>query len=359
MTDTQSDPSPISVRNTPKRRPTVGDVAGHAGVSWSTASRALSGRGYVSRQALDRVQRAVETLGYVPNDIARSLKARSTKVIGMVIDDFSQGFFAEVAVGIESVLRRHGYHLLLAASDGTSENEAAALGRFEALRAEGIIVAPATPDSPAVIASLIARGMSIVEVDRRAAPGTCDAVLLENERAAYLATRHLIDLGHRRIALIAGPFTTGDGRAAGYRSALRAAGIPVDERLVSRVTFHPADPALAAGQLLDANRDTTAIVAGNNILAGGAVLAARQRNLRIPEDCSIVGFDDVPWMSFAEPALTTVAQPAREIGAQTARLLLDRMEGRLSGPPETRYLEPALIIRASTAPPSRAAGASA
>ena len=334
-------------------RPTVGDVARGAQVSKSTASRVLSGRGYVSSEALERVRRAVDTLGYVPNDIARSLKARSSRVIGMVIDDLSEPFFAEVAAGIESVLRAHGFRMFLAATEGVSQNEAEALERFAAMQAEGIIISASTPDSPAIMRDAIARRIPIVEVDRRVADGACDGVVLENERAGYLATRHLIELGHRHIVVVGGPFTSGDGRIAGYRSALAEAGIPVDERLISRVSFHPADPASAVGQVLDASPHATALFTTGDILAEGGLMALRRRRRTIPGDFSIVGFDDVPWMLLIDPSLTTVAQPTREIGTHAAELLLDRVEGRVVGPPLTRYLEPRLVVRESTGPAPR------
>jgi LacI family transcriptional regulator len=335
------------------RQPTVADVALRAGVSQSTASRVLSGRGYVSSDSAARVRRAAESLAYVPNDIARSLKGRSTRVIGMVIDDLSQTFFAEVAAGIEAVLRTNGFWMIVAGTEGISSNEAHALERFAALRVEGIVLAPSTPQSPSIVRHAIGRGIPIVEVDRRAAPGVCDAVLIENERGGYLGTRHLIELGHRRIALFGTPFTTGEGRLAGYRSALAEASISFDKRLISRVTFHPSDPEVAAGWLLDANPDATAIFATNNILTGGALQALRIRRRRVPDECSLVGFDDVPWMSFTDPPVTTIAQPARAIGEQAARLLLDRIDGRLTGPPTTRFLEPWLAVRGSTGPAAR------
>jgi LacI family transcriptional regulator, galactose operon repressor len=333
-----------------ERRPTLADVALKAGVSQSTASRALSGGGYISPRAAAKVRRAAESLRYVPNDIARSLKGNSTRVIGMVIDDLSQAFFAEVAAGIEAVLRKEGYRMILAGTDGVSAEEEDALERFAAIRAEGVVLAPATPDSPAIVHRAIGRGIPIVEVDRRAAPGECDAVLIENERGGYVATRHLIDLGHRRIAICVTPFTTGEDRFAGYRSALIEADIPFDPRLVAHVPFHPANPEAAAGWLLDANPDVTAIFATNNILTGGVLQALKMRGRKTPVDVSVVGFDDVPWMSFVDPPVTTVAQPAREIGAAAARLLLDRIGGSLSGPPTTRYLQPKLLVRESTGP---------
>jgi LacI family transcriptional regulator len=335
------------------RRPTVGDVARHADVSQSTASRVLSGRGYASEDVRQRVRGVADALGYVPNDIARSLKARQSGVVGMVIDDLSQSFFADVAAGIEGVLRAHGYRMLLAGTDGIFSEEAAALDRFAALQVEGIILAPATAASVSHVRDAIGRGIPIVEVDRQATDGACDAVLLENERGGWLATRHLIERGHRRIAILGAPLTTGEGRTAGYRNALKEAGIPVDDRLIACVPGHPADPESAAAELIGANPEATAVFAVNNILAGGVLMALRRRRWTIPDRCSVVGFDDVPWMSFIEPALTTVAQPTREIGEQAALLLLDRIDGRLVGPPVTRRLEPRLVVRASTGPPPR------
>jgi LacI family transcriptional regulator len=330
------------------------DVAVEAGVSVSTASRAISGTGYVSPDARSRVLAAAERLGYVPNDIARSLRARSTRAVGVLISDLGNPFYAEVANGAESELRTRGLQMLLADSDGRPDEEVAALRMFEAMRIDGVVLAPAHPPSDS-IARFARSGRIVVEVDRVSTLGQCDVVIVENERGAYQATRHLVELGHRRIGLLVGEtsYTTGGGRLAGYRAALGDAQIDIDDSLIQYTSFHPQDAREVAAELLASAPGITALFATNQILAQGAIRAIWDAGLRIPRDISLVAFDDATWMAFASPGISTVAQPAAEIGSAAVSLLVDRLNGDLLGPPVVRQLPTRFIRRASTAPPRR------
>lgn len=331
------------------------DVAIMAGVSTSTASRAMSGRGYVSAPVKAQVTQAAERLGYVPDGIARSLRARATRVVGVLISDIGNPFYAEVANGIESELRSRGYQMLLADSDGRPEDEQIALRTFQAMRTAGLIITPAVPASDAV-ERLVRIGMPVVEVDRVTTDGSCDAVLVDNERGAYQATRHLIEMGHRRIGLVVGEvsYTSGAGRLDGYRSALLEAELPVDEDIIRHTSFHPADARQIPAELLAAHPEITALFATNSVLAHGALRAIREGGRKVPRDLSLVAFDDAPWMEFAEPGITTVSQPTAELGRAAASLLLDRLAGDLTGRPVTRHLPTRLVRRESTGPPRRA-----
>jgi LacI family transcriptional regulator, galactose operon repressor len=329
---------------------TLADLARAAGTSPSTASRALSGRGYVSAGARARLLDAADRLGYVPNYSARTLRQRTSRVVGVVVSDLGNQFYALLASGIEQALREAGYQMLLLGDNSEGVEELAAARTFLAMRAPGVIMTPVGADATALLAR---RGVAVVEIDRRVADVPCDAVVIDNEAGARAATEHLLELGHRRIALlvVATDWTSDAGRLEGYRDAHRRAGVPLDDRLVLRVVFHAADAEEQIGRLLD-EHEPTAIFAANNLLAEHAWNVARRRALDLPGDLSLVGFDDVPWMAMVEPAMTAVAQPTLQMGITAARLLLRRIESPASEP-RLECLQPNLIVRGSTGAPAR------
>ena len=356
------DEMPISdPAHTPEQRRsrvTIADVAREAGVSTSTASRAISGNGYVAERVRARVVEVARGLGYVPDAMAKGLRHRRSRSVGVLISDLANAFYAEVATGIEQVLREREYHMLVANSDGIPDEELAAARTFVAMRVPGVLV---TPVSATVTTFLMDHRVTVVEVDRSMSTHPSDAVLLENEHGAYDATTHLLALGHRRIGLIVGElsWTTGAERMAGYQRALAAAALPADERVVAYASFHPREATRVAGELLDLNPDITAVVATNNVLAEGAIHALRERRLSIPQDISLVAFDDLPWMSLVDPPITTVAQPTLDIGRTAARLLIERLDGKHPMPRTVKRIPARLVVRGSTArrsDPGRRAG---
>lgn len=329
------------------RRVTIGDVARAAGVSPSTASRALTGQGYAAASVKLRVEAAAARLGYVPDDIARSLKRRTSRLVGVVISDLRNQFYADLAAGIEQVLGEAGYQMVLVNDDGDADRELAGARTLLAMRVPGAIVTPLTPEAGA---QLTAQGVRVVEVDRQMAQSQCDAVLVDSEEGARAATSHLLELGHRRIAFVIDEleWTTGVGRLAGYKAALRAAKVRFDQRLVARVGFGSGDAATALSTLLDAQPDVTAVFAANNLMASGVWQELQRRRLRVPRDISLVAFDDLPWMTMVQPAVSAVSQPVFSLGARAAELLLARLSGELSGPPKTEWLAPTFERRGST-----------
>jgi LacI family transcriptional regulator len=344
----QADPTAAPPAPTSGRPVTLADLARAAGTSASTASRALSGRGYVSSPARDRLLAAAERLGYVPNASARTLKQRRSRVVGVVVSDLGNHFYSRLAAGVEQELRNAGYQMLLLGGNSGSAEELAAARTFLAMRAPGVIMTPVGREATALLAR---QGVAIVEVDRRLADVPCDAVVTDNELGAGQATGHLLAAGHRRIGLLVmdTDWTSDAGRLQGYRAAHSHAGVPVDERLVVRIAS-PADAEQRIRALLD-EQAPTAIFAASNPLAEESWRVLRRRGLRLPRDVSLVGFDDAPWMAMVEPGITVVAQPIVEMGRSAARLLLRRADdpGR---PPQLECLEPTLIIRGSTAPPA-------
>jgi LacI family transcriptional regulator len=305
----------------------------------------LTGQGYAAAAVKSRVTAAADRLGYVPNDIARSLKRRTTKLVGVLISDLRNQFYADLAAGIEQVLGKAGYQMVLVNNDGDTDRERAGARTLLAMRAPGAIITPLTAEAGAL---LTAQGVRVVEVDRQM--GQCDAVLVDSERGARVATEHLLELGHRRIAFLIDEleWTTGVGRLQGYRAALRAAKVRFDQKLVARVGFDPGDAATALSSLLDAQPDVTAVFAANNVMASGVWQELQRRRLSVPKDISLVAFDDLPWMSMVRPPVSAVAQPVVTLGARAAELLLARLSGELTGPPQRVCLEPTFEPRAST-----------
>lgn len=334
----------------PPRPVTLADIAREAGTSASTASRALSGRGYVSPLARDRLLEVAERLGYVPNASARTLKQKTSRVVGVVVSDLGNQFYARLAAGIEQALREADFQMMLLGDNSQSEEELAAARAFVAMRAPGVIM---TPVGAAATSLLVRQGIAVVEVDRRLADVPCDAVVIDNERGAREATEHLLALGHRRIGLLVveTDWTSDMGRLRGYQAAHEAAGVPVEPELVTRIEPGAPDTDARVAALLD--RLPTAVFAANNLLAESAWRLLRDRGLRLPHDVSLVGFDDVPWMEMVEPGITAVAQPTFELGRRAAKLLLLRVDDA-ARPPQLEELEPTLVVRGSTAPPAAA-----
>ena len=337
-------------------RATLADVATRAGISRSTASRALTGRGYAAPSVKERVLVAAEELGYVPDANARSLKARHTPTVGLLVSDLRNPFYAEVAAGAGSVLREQGYTIVLVDDAGSELEEVAAARTFLAMRVAGVLL---TPVSAAASQIILRHGVPLIEIDRQYSRGECDAVLVDNVTAARDLTRHLIELGHRRITLIANEieWTTGAGRTKGHLQALAEAGLPTGDDAVVCCGFEPDQMEKQTVEVLSRRRPPTAVFAANSLVAETVWRQATQLGLGIPDDLSFVAFDDSPWMSMVRPGITTVGQPSGEVGARAARLLLGRMAK--PGRPRTTRLDCPLIERGSTArvPRRRAARA--
>ena len=306
------------------RRPTIADVAAAAGVSTSTASRALSGNGYVARPVQTRVVDAAAGIGYVADANARNLRMGSRRDVGVLISDLANPFYAELATGIEGRLRENGYHMLLVNDGGDAAEESAAVRTFAALRVPGVIV---TPVADGVVAELTGHGIQVVQADRIVDGSMSDAVIGANDVGARDITRHLIDLGHRRIALLIDEtaWTTGAGRLSGFRTAHARAGVPVDDALVAFAGFDVDRARVALAAVLDRHPDVTAVLAANNVLAQAAYAELRARRVKMPEQMSLAAYDDVPWMSLVQPAVTTIAQHPIEIGRRSADLLIGRL----------------------------------
>lgn len=342
-----------STRPEPPRRATLKDVAQAAGVSQSTTSRALSGEGYVAAAVKERVAAAADELGYVPHAMARSLRTQHSHAIGVLVSDLRNTFYADFAAGVAARARELGYTMMLVDDQGSVEAEMDAARAFVATRVAGVIVTPLSKD---VSDYLVKQRIPVVEADRQFSDGRCDGVAIDNADIARRVTEHLLELGHRRIALLTDEtvWTTGSERLSGYERALREAGIETDPSLLVTAGWEADAARNAAVDLLARRGHPTAVFAANNLIAEGVWRAASDLGLRIPDDLSIVSFDDSRWMSMVSPGVTAVAQDADELGEAA----LDRLVGRIANPDADTVLttiEARLLPRGSTAAPRPAA----
>jgi LacI family transcriptional regulator len=326
------------------------DVAERADVSVTTVSHVINETRPVSDELRRRVLAAMDELGYQPNRLARSLRRGQTHTIGMIIPDSSNPFFAEIARGVEDTSFEHGYSVILCNSDGNLDKELLYTNLLTEKQVDGIVFVAAGLSTER-IRDLQTQRTPLVVVDRDLPEVAVDSVLTDNARGGWLATRHLIDLGHRRIACITGPsdVTPSADRVTGYRQAMREGGLPVDEALIVKGDFQYDSAYRASIQLLQLEDPPTAIFACNDLMAIAVISAAREQGRQVPGDLSVVGFDDVRLAAFANPPLTTIAQPKYEMGVVVVKMLLERMRD-LGLPAHRRVFETSLQIRKSTAP---------
>jgi LacI family transcriptional regulator, galactose operon repressor len=332
-----------------RARPTIYDVARLAQVSTATVSRALNGTGQIAPGTRKAIDDAVEQLGYRPNTIARSLVTKSTQTIAFLLPDITNPFYASLVSGIQQLALKRDHTMLLCTTEGDPEREEQYLRLLRAKQVDGALV-DGLVLPPDRIARFVEDGFPIVCLDRDIASASVPLVQVDNRRGARLATEHLLSLGHTRIAHVSGSLDLriSQQRVAGYRKALTSAGITPDPRLVAAGDFTEAGGYQATRTLLEAEVELTAVFAANDLSALGALHAITESGRRVPEDVSLVGFDDVPLAAFTSPPLTTIHQPAVEIAERATEILIDLTHGRQV--PKLRYLlEPKLVVRASTA----------
>ncbi len=325
-------------------------VAEHASVSVTTVSHVINETRPVSDELRQRVLAAMDELGYQSNLLARSLRQGKTHTIGMIIPDNANPFFAEMARGVEDTSFEQGYSVILCNSDGNLDKELLYADVLAEKRVDGILFVAAGLSTKRIL-DLQARRMPLVVVDRDLPGAAVDSVLTDNAQGGWLATHHLVELGHHRIGCITGPsdITPSAERITGYRQALDENGIPVDKALIVRGDFQYDSGYQAASQLLQMDDPPTAIFACNDLMAIGVMSAALKLGLHIPADLSVIGFDGVRLASFANPPLTTIVQLKYEIGVIATTMLLERMHD-LEMPARRRVFETNLLLRQSTAP---------
>lgn len=328
--------------------PTAHDVARRAGVSVATVSRVLNDLPHVSPGVRRKVLRAVAALNYQPNRTAQRLRAKRSRVIGLIIPDIQNPFFTSVVRGIEDLAYQRGYSLVLCNSDEDPAKEQLYINVMRAEAVAGVILASTSEVNPHV-SHLIDHNIPVIAIDRRIKNRRIDSVLVANIQGAFEAVSHLIELGHRRIGFVGLPLTrtTGHERHTGYLRALRAHGLRPSRQLVCIGDAKQQGGYNCTQTLLKSQPPMTALFVANNLMTLGALGAIREGELEIPREISIVGFDDMPWAPLLQPPLTAVAQPTYELGRKAAELLLERLE-HPDKPATHVQLKPTLIVRGST-----------
>lgn len=354
-------------------RATIANVAKAAGVSTATAGRVLGGYGYSSEEIRNRVQDAARTLGYRPNRLARGLITGQTQTIGVVAADIGSPYYAAAMRGIADVARTAGFGAIITNSDENLELEQEAVELLLEKQVDGIIVSPANPENSKHLEAALKAGCPIVQLDRVAYPLQADSVTVDNRGAAKEGVRLLLHAGHTRIGIVAELETSPFGdlsqfmdtarqvrldpqtlypswqRLLGYLEAHWEAGVPVQPELIGRAGSYAAESARSCvQQMMRAGSPPSAIFAADGVMATGTVQALNILQVHLPDDVSLVCFDDLDWMSFFGPGITSVAQPVRQLGAMAATLLLERIGG---GAPPLRHtvIGAQLIERGSVA----------
>lgn len=325
----------------------IREVAERAGVSIGTVSNVLNGLASVKPANRERVERAMAEVGFVPNSLARQLRAGHSEAVGMVVLSIANPFFAEVAHVAEGIAEQHGSSIVIASSDQDPAREQRYLAMFEASRVRGLIVAPVDGPTPH-LEQVRERGTPVVLLDDHVDADTFCSVSLDGTAGGYLAVRHLLDRGRRRIAVIGGPLTRIADRVSGAGHAVREF-----ERAVLSVmetddlTVEEGRRAARRVLALDPDQRPDGVFAANDLLALGIMMEFVLAEVRIPHDIAVIGYDDIDFAATAIIPLSTIAQPRAEIAAEALRLILDE-EGSRDHRHEQRLLTPELVARAST-----------
>lgn len=336
-------------------QPTIRDVATRAGTSVSTVSRVLTKSGPVAEDTRRRITEAIAELGYKPNALARSLVQKRTGAIGVVLPDVTNPFCAEVLRGMGDVAAMHGFHLLLVNADLSPAKETEGLAVLQEKQVDGVVYTSGAV-TPALRETFRELRRPVVLAATHDPEGEFSGVLVDSRRGAAMAVQYLADLGHRRIAAITGPLRdpiAGLPRWEGYCDGARSRGFEISPGLVAEGDYQLDSGYWAMNRLLNQREVPTAVVAASDMMAIGAINAVLDRGMRVPEEISVVGFDNI-WMAAAvRPALTTVAQPMYDIGAKTIGLLSKALSEAAAGEPTTLWIQPHMVNRASAGTPRK------
>jgi LacI family transcriptional regulator len=335
------------------KRATIDLVAREAGVSAQTVSRVLNNRPDVSPATRARIKEIMQRMGYQPNAMARSLASRRTRTLGLITDDFSDYFFAQVIAGAEEEARRCGYLFMLGSTEKNPQDEPEYIRLFSQRHVEGFLFAhSSTGTDNRHLADLIDSEVPVVTASYHVPGNIFTVVDVDNMTGGQQAAHHLLEQGHTNVAMIKGPagWKSVTDRAVGFEQALRNAGFELKGQHVAQGDWSYVSGYRAMCQILEQGQTFTALFAHNDQMAIGAMRATREAGIQIPQDLSVVGYDDIPAAEYADPPLTTIRQPMREVGATAARLLIERIEQ--AEPPNGEaevLLSPELIQRASSA----------
>lgn len=333
-----------------KNRSTIKDVAHKAGVSVATVSRVLNNPSLVQPTTRQRVLKAIKDCQYIYNAVAGGLSSNRTKTLGVVVPTITNPVFATVTKGIQDYARGQGYSIILGNTDYNEENEKELIRLFQEKRTDGVILNG--PWRDASIVSMMKRiRLPFVITWQEIPDKDVSYVAFDNFKSAYQVVEYLINLGHRSIGMIAGKFSVSQRarmRWLGYRKCLKDYGLVYDSKLVVQKAYTFREGKEAMANLLMLSKPPSAIFCGNDILAIGAIAGAKEKNLKIPWDISIVGFDDMEVSAYCDPPLTTIAVPAYEMGQMAAKVLIENLSGENKSPRQF-VLETKLMIRGSAA----------
>ncbi|MFE3559171.1 LacI family DNA-binding transcriptional regulator [Streptomyces sp. NPDC059193] len=323
----------------------IKDVAAESGVSVATVSRVLNGHPSVSDDTRTRVLTAVEALGYRPNAVARSLRTDQTHTLGLVISDVLNPYFTELARAVEEGARALGYSVIICNADERPDLQDQHVRTLLDRRIDGLLISPADGGSPIMLDSA-RTGTPTVFIDRWIPGMAVPVVRADGRRAVEDLVAHLHALGHRRLAIIAGPaaITTGRERVEAFRTALAAYGLTLPDAYVGQGDFQTNSGRRITEGFLDLHEPPEAVFAADNLMALGALDALRARGLRVPQDIALAAFDDIPWFVHTDPPITAIAQPTGELGRAAVRALIDLIEGRS---PQSVVLPARLVVRRS------------
>ena len=331
---------------------TIYDIAKKANVSPMTVSRVVNNSGKISEKTREKVEKIIEELNYIPNNAARSLTLKQSKILSLVITDITNPFYTKVARGAEDKAKQMGYRLLLSNSDESFEKESEYVDMLISSGVDGVLMAPSGDESQKNLKTLIKNRIPFVLIDRHVKGIDCDLVMGDSYQGTRQLLEHLIGHGHSKIALINGPtnVSTAREREKAYFEILRLAGIEADKKLAANISYTQNDSYRFVKNLisLPESRRPTAIFAANNFIAINTIKSLRQLNVRVPEDMAVVCFDDPDPIPDFNPFLTIAAQPAYNFGYMGIQLLIERIEG--NGPAEKQkvILPPEIIIRSSS-----------
>ena len=327
--------------------PTIYQVAERAGVSLSTVSRVLNGKASVNKVLKERVEKAVKELNYRPNSVARSLANNRTDSVGVLVPELNAPFFGDLMQAVESTLRAADKHVIISVGRNCLETEKDAVEFLISRNCDALIMhAEALSDEYLLELNQSKLPVALVNRQVEGLPEACTS--LDNEKGGYLATRHLLELGHKDIAYISGPTDKCDAslRLEGHKRALSEAGLPINPQLIFNGDYSEEDGKIGLLELMARDVPFTALVCANDWMASGAISCARDLGMSLPHDLSVVGFDDVVFAHHVFPRLTTVSNPIAEMAEMSAKYILNKVYGQAND--VQLYFEPALVVREST-----------
>ena len=327
--------------------PTIYQVAERAGVSLSTVSRVLNGKASVNKVLKERVEKAVKELNYRPNSVARSLANNRTDSVGVLVPELNAPFFGDLMQAVESTLRAADKHVIISVGRNCLETEKDAIEFLISRNCDALIMhAEALSDEYLLELNQSKLPVALVNRQVEGLPEACTS--LDNEKGGYLATRHLLELGHKDIAYISGPTDKCDAslRLEGHKRALSEAGLPTNPQLIFNGDYSEEDGKIGLLELMARDVPFTALVCANDWMASGAISCARDLGMSLPHDLSVVGFDDVVFAHHVFPRLTTVSNPIAEMAEMSAKYILNKVYGQANN--VQLYFEPSLVVREST-----------